>query len=87
MGFPHPLDKNTGVGCNSILQGIFLTQGLNLSLLHCRQILYLLSHQGSRYTHVYILHLVYLLIYRWPSQVAHLLNNLPVMPETQEVRV
>ena len=32
--------KNTGVGCHLILQGIFLTQGLNLDLLHCRQILY-----------------------------------------------
>ena len=39
--------KNTGVGSHSLLQGIFLTQGLNLSLLHCRQILYHLSHQGS----------------------------------------
>ena len=27
--------KNTGVGCHSLLQGIFLTQGLNLGLLHC----------------------------------------------------
>ena len=26
--------KNTGVGCNFLLQGIFLTQGLNLHLLH-----------------------------------------------------
>ena len=34
--------KNTGVGCHSLLQGIFLTQGLNLGLLHCRRILYLL---------------------------------------------
>ena len=33
-------DKNTGVGCHALLQGIFLTQGLNLGLLHCRQILY-----------------------------------------------
>ena len=32
--------KNTGVGCHSLLQGIFLVQGLNLVLLHCRQILY-----------------------------------------------
>ena len=39
--------KNTGVGCHSLLQGSFLTQGSNLSLLHCRQILYLLTHQGS----------------------------------------
>ena len=39
--------KNTGVGCHALLQGIFLTQGLNLCLPNCRQILYLLSHQGS----------------------------------------
>ena len=32
--------KNTGVGCHFLLQGIFLTQGLNLRLLHCRQIFY-----------------------------------------------
>ena len=29
------------------LQGIFPTQGLKLGLLHCRQILYCLSHRGS----------------------------------------
>ena len=28
-----------------LLLGIFLTQGLNVGLLHCRQILYHLSHQ------------------------------------------
>ena len=39
--------QNTGVGSCSLLQGIFLTQGLNPGLLHCRQILYQLSHQGS----------------------------------------
>ena len=39
--------KNTRVGCHSLLQGIFLTQGLNLGLLHCRQILYRMNHQGS----------------------------------------
>ena len=39
--------KNTGVGCHALLQGIFLTQGLNPGFLHCRQILYHLSHQGS----------------------------------------
>ena len=37
----------TGVGSHSLLQRIFPTQGLNLSLLHCRQILYCLSHKGS----------------------------------------
>ena len=40
-------DKNTGVGCHAHLQGIFLTQGLNLGLPHCRQILYCLSHQEN----------------------------------------
>ena len=39
--------KNTGVGCHFLLQGIFQTQGLNLGLLHCRQILDGLSHQAS----------------------------------------
>ena len=39
--------KNTGVGSLSILQGIFMTQELNRSLLHCRRILYQLSYQGS----------------------------------------
>ena len=39
--------KNTGVGCHALLQGIFLTQGSNLGLLHCSCILYHLSHQGS----------------------------------------
>ena len=32
---------------HSLLQGVFLTQGSNLGLLHCRRILYYLSHQGS----------------------------------------
>ena len=47
-----PLDfpgKNTGVGCHFLLQGILLTQGSNLGLLHCRQTLYCLSHQANHY--------------------------------------
>ena len=39
--------QNTGVGSLSLLQGIFLTQGSNRGLLHCRWILYQLGHQGS----------------------------------------
>ena len=39
--------KNTGVGCHSLFQGIFLTQESNAGLLNCRQILYCLSYQGS----------------------------------------
>ena len=41
--------KNTGVGSLSLLQGIFLTQELNWGLLHCRQILYKLSYEGSQW--------------------------------------
>ena len=41
--------KNTGVGLHFLLQGIFPTQGSNSGLLHCRQILYHLSYQGSPY--------------------------------------
>ena len=47
--------KSTGVGCLSLLQGIFPTQGSNLGLLHCREILYHLSHQGNPMPHLYIL--------------------------------
>ena len=35
------------MGIHSLLQGIFPTQGLNPALLHCRQILCRLNHQGS----------------------------------------
>ena len=42
--------KNTGVGCHALLQGIFPTQGSKPGLLHCRQTLYCLSHQGFCYT-------------------------------------
>ena len=40
-------EKWAGVGCHFLLQGIFPTRGLNLGLLHCRQTLYRLSHQGN----------------------------------------
>ena len=45
----HPWDfpgKNTAVGCHFLLQGIFPTQGTEPGLLHCRQILDHLNHQG-----------------------------------------
>ena len=43
----NSLGKNTGVDCHSLLQELFPTQGSNLGLPHCRQILHCLSHQGS----------------------------------------
>ena len=40
--------KNTGVGCHSLLQGIFPTRGMHPGLLHGRRILYHLSHPTHR---------------------------------------
>ena len=42
--------QNTGVVCHFLLQEIFLTEGLNLSLPHCGQILYHLSREPLYYT-------------------------------------
>ena len=44
MGFSRQEYCN---GLHFLLQGIFLTQGLYPGLLHCRWILYHLTHQGS----------------------------------------
>ena len=60
---------NTGVGSLSLLQGICPTQGSNPGLLHCRQILYQLSHKGSPLTcpHIYMcivnIHIIFFLIH------------------------
>ena len=40
--------KNTGVGCHFLLQGILPTQRANPGILHCRQILYHLSHREAQ---------------------------------------
>ena len=40
--------KNTGVGCHALFLGIFPTWRSNPGLLHCRQILYHLSHTGAK---------------------------------------
>ena len=45
------LAKNTRVSSHFLLQEIFPTQGLNLGLLHCRQILYCLNHQEILYAY------------------------------------
>ena len=44
--------QNSAVGSH-FLQGIFPNQGLNPGLLHCRQILYQLSHKGSPFIQGY----------------------------------
>jgi len=43
----NSLGQNTGMGSLSLFQGICPTQGSNPGLLHCRHILYQLSHKGS----------------------------------------
>ena len=48
---PQGKPKDTGVGSLFLLQWIFLTQESNQGLLHCRQILYQLSYQGSPCSH------------------------------------
>ena len=40
------------IGCQSLLQGIFSTQGMNWGLLHWSRILYHLGHQGSPIKHL-----------------------------------
>ena len=47
---PQRKPKSTGVGNLSLLQQIFPTQESNWGLLHCRQILYQLSYQGSLFS-------------------------------------
>ena len=44
--------KNTGVGFRFLLQGIFLTQGSKLCLLHSQMDSLPLSHQGSSYFYI-----------------------------------
>ena len=67
--------QNTGVGNLSLLQGIFPTQGSNPGLMHCRQILYQLSHKGSN---SYV-GLVFILYYNSP----HTRNPLRDLPPPQ----
>ena len=53
--------KNTGVGCHALLQGIFLTQGWNPGLPHCRHSL--LSKLPGKPLYCYIYE--YILLYLW----------------------
>ena len=46
--------KDTGVVCHFLLQGIFPTQGVNLGLLHSRQILFQLNYQGRLTRHKFL---------------------------------
>ena len=48
--------KNTNSGCHFLLQGIFLTQGSNLCLLHWQVNSLPLSHQGSPVQKIYLIY-------------------------------
>ena len=51
-------------------KGIFLNQGSNSGLLHCRQILYCLSHQRSPFkSYIYTCIYIYMYIYYDRNQV------------------
>ena len=43
----HGIFQARVLGCHFLLQGVFQTRWSNLALLHCRQMLYCLSHKGS----------------------------------------
>ena len=70
--------KNTGVGCHFLLWEIFPTQGLNLGLLHCRQTLYCLSHQG-RYACIPL--------FKPGKIMTHLFNLLRAVNEIERVKI
>ena len=62
------LGKNTGVCCHFLLQRIFLIQGSNPCLLHCRQILYHLSHFKEPRSHMLQLKILCSATKSWQSQ-------------------
>ena len=65
-GYPG---NNTRVGCHFLLQGIFLTQGSNLRLLHCQVDSLPLSYLGSPNNQVR----------NWASLVALTIKNPPAL--------
>ena len=60
---PHGKPKNTGVGSLSLFQRIFPSKESNQGLLHCRQILYQLSYEGSPCFLIIILNLPEICVY------------------------
>ena len=81
--------KNTGVGSHSLLQGLFPSQVSNLSLLHCRQILYHVSHQGSCQCSIAVSYLITSnlpwfmdLTFQAPIQYGAISNYPPLFPSS-----
>ena len=73
------------MSCHFLLQGVFLTQELNLGLLHCRQVLiHCLSHQRSCYCiYSYAIYLLLFLLFGILSSllfIQFLLLNIKTKP-------
>ena len=84
--------KNTGVGSLSLLQSIFLTQELNHGLLHCRQIPYQLSYQGSpmhlyTYINIFIFYDIVRLNYSLNILICHLIPLILIQVKTQKLNI
>ena len=78
MDFSRQEYLGSQVGCHFLLQGIFLTQGSNLGLLHCRQILYHLNHQGSLMgaLRVFKWLIIITILYLWSQKITALMKDM-----------
>ena len=80
--------KSTGVGCHFLLQRIFPTQGLNLGLPHCRQMLYRFSHQAKLFSNLcYSLYIKEQNKYKIKSQLGPLLRLLLLLSRFSRVQL
>ena len=67
--------KITGVGCHALFQGIFLTQGSNPGLPHCRRMLYCLNPIQSKKLKKTV---VYSCLWKTPAQTETTFPSLPI---------
>ena len=85
---PPGKPKNTAVSGLSLSQGIFLTQESNWGLLHCRQILFQLSYQGSPHasTLFFKIYILYHLFWRYSMAYGILVPRLGIEPMPPAVK-
>ena len=73
--------KNTAVSCHALLQGIFLIQGSNLGLLHCRQILYCWVSRETP-INIYTSWLIKSRLLIWSIEKIRMILILNILPQT-----
>ena len=80
--------KNTGVGCNFLLQGILPTLGSNLGLLHCRQTFLPSEPPGKPSVSIYFELKVNLTILKFLIKIHQIFNhrNIPMNTYTEIVQ-